>query len=144
MLAEEPAASQQGEDATEAPAVFTSDGGIKVWIEAPGILRVKLPHNAVIAGRHAESAADLIRTLADGHRYPTLLDLSGVLSVSRKARNVYGHPQAVAAYALLGNGPVDRVLAHFFLGAGPLEMPVQYFVCEAEALAWLGTHAENH
>lgn len=117
--------------------VLTSDAGIKVWLEDPGIMRVKLPQGANVAGRHAAAAAELVHTIARGSQYPLLLDLSGVMSVSRTAREVYGQPMTVTAYALLGQGPVDRVLAHYFTGAAP-SVPMQFFLSEAEAIRWLG------
>lgn len=117
----------------------TCEGGIQVWLEAPGVMRVKLPELAEVAGRHAAAAADLVRTLSKGQTFPLLLDLTRVKSVSRQARSVYGHPTVVTAYALLGDGPVDRVLAHYFLGDSPEGLPAKFFESEADALHWLGT-----
>lgn len=121
----------------------TCGGGIQVWLEAPGVMRVKLPKFADVTGRHAAAAAEVVRTLAGGHRYPLLLDLTQVKSVSRKARSVYGHPKTVTAYALLGDGPVDRVLAHYFLGSSPEGLPAKFFESESDALRWLGAACDE-
>ena len=120
-----------------------SDGGITVWLREDGIMHVKLPDNAAIAGRHAAAAAETVRVVAAGNRYPLLLDVAQVKSVSRNARRVYGHPDTVTAYALLGNGPVDRVLSHYFLGAGPPHVPAQFFESEDQAVQWLGAYVEG-
>ncbi|WP_125610477.1 STAS/SEC14 domain-containing protein [Specibacter cremeus] len=141
MTTDTSAATLARDDASGPDTALVSDGGIRVWLEPPGILRVTLPENAAVTGAHAESVADLVRQLAADRRYPLLLDLTGATSVSREARKVYCRAASVCAYALLGHSPVDRVLAHFFLGTERPMLPSKFFTSEAEALAWLERHA---
>jgi len=50
----------------------------------------------------------------------------------------------VAAWALLGRTPVDRILAHFILGGDFKSGPASYFTSEPEALKWLKENAHVH
>ncbi|MGA7206087.1 MAG: STAS/SEC14 domain-containing protein [Specibacter sp.] len=136
------------EDSTALPAAdrrvadgdaHICDGGILVWFQASGVMRVKLPEHTDVAGKHAAAAAEVVRSLAAGRKYPILLDLTRVRSVSRHARTFYGKPEMASAYALLGEGPVDRVLAHYFLGGIPEGVPANFFESESDALQWLGS-----
>lgn len=102
-----------------------------------GITRVVLPAGMHLTEELAMQAAAQVRTLADGRKRPVLLKLSGVASVSREARMVYNKATSVAAYALLGESPVDRVIANFFIGFEPTGCPRRYFTSEPEAIAWL-------
>lgn len=124
------------EDAMPAQGILTPSG-IRVWLQEPGILRVSLPAHAVITGEQAEEAATAVRDAAAGALYPMLLELTGVASVSREARDVYFRGASVSSYALLGQSPVDRVLAHFFVGSATRCIPSRYFTVESEALEWL-------
>lgn len=122
---------------------ISCDGGITLWLHANGIMHVKLPEKATVAGRHAAAAAVAVHTLTAGKSFPLLLDLTNVKSVSRHAREMYGQPRTVTAYALLGSGPVDRVLAHYFLGGAPVLVPTKFFEVEAEAVQWLESFLDD-
>lgn len=114
-----------------------ADGEIAVWISPEGIIRIKLPEHAAVTGAQAEEASAAARSLAAGHFYPILMDVTGVVSVSREARDVYNRSEAGCAYALLGQSPVDRVMAHYFLGPDSPDRPAAYFTSEADAIGWL-------
>lgn len=82
-----------------------------------------------------------IASLTNNTRMPVLVDLRGVRSQSREARDYFGGPQAEAttlAVALLIGSPVSRVLANFFLrlnSAG--RYPTRLFTDEPSAIKWL-------
>ena len=63
-----------------------------------------------------------------------------MLSVTSDARVSYTNSVVVSACALLGESPVDRVIAHFLLRAKPGSLPAQFFTSEAEARDWLREH----
>ena len=117
----------------------TCAGGVRVWLTDGGIMYVKLPENGEVSVVHAAAAAQVVRDFSGGKPYSLLLDLTGVKSVSRRAREIYGQPQATTAHALLGDGPVDRVLAHYLLASSPAGLPVKFFESEPEARQWLQT-----
>ncbi|MCI0141444.1 STAS/SEC14 domain-containing protein [Arthrobacter bambusae] len=130
------------DDASEpsAEVVTALADQITVDLAADGIVEVTLPPNSVVRSPEARAAAAAVRMFADGRRLPLLLRVTGVLSVTDDARLTYTNSVAVSACALLGESPVDRVIAHFLLRAKPGSLPGQFFTSEAEARDWLREH----
>ncbi|WP_078106250.1 hypothetical protein [Arthrobacter sp. SRS-W-1-2016] len=130
------------DDASEPSAedVTAPADQITVDLAADGIVEVTLPPNSVVRSPEARAAAAAVRMFADGRRLPLLLTVTGVLSVTDDARLTYTNSVAVSACALLGESPVDRVIAHFLLRAKPGSLPGQFFTSEAEARDWLREH----
>jgi len=125
-----------------APPVTVDDGSVLSRLTA-GILHMKIPANSVVTVSDVAAAVVAVRHLANGDRLPMLLDITGVAAVEKDASKAYMKSRTVTAYAMLGAGPVDRVLAHFSLGSGNPTMPVQFFTSETQALAWLEEHVQG-
>lgn len=124
-----------------APAAVVGAGvpaPIGVRALASGIIQVTLPPNKEIAGAEARVASAAVRTLANGRRVPVVLVITGVLGVSVEARQAYVSSIAASAFAVVGESPVDRVIAHYLLRSKTEAIPAQFFTSEAEALEWLG------
>lgn len=102
-----------------------------------GIFRLQLPTGVHINGDMARKVADQLRVLTAGRPVPMLLRLTGVGSVSRGARGVCKDADSVSACALVGESPVDRVIANFLLGGAAPKCPIQFFTSESEANLWL-------
>jgi hypothetical protein len=113
---------------------------ITVDLAEDGIVEVTLPPNSIVRAPEARAAAAAVRTFADGRRLPLLLKVTGVLSVTDDARLTYSNSVVISACALLGESPVDRVIAHFLLRAKPGSLPGRFFTSEAEARDWLREH----
>jgi hypothetical protein len=130
------------EDALDgSPGGIPAAAQITVDLAEDGIVEVTLPPNSVVRSPEAQAAAAAVRGFADGRRLPVLLIVTGVLSVTNDARLAYTNSVAVSACALLGESPVDRVIAHYLLRAKPSSLPAQFFTSEAEARRWL---SEQH
>jgi hypothetical protein len=102
-----------------------------------GIIEVLLPGNEEIEGPEARIAGDAVRSLAAGRRMPVLLVITGVVRVSIEARQVYSGSIAATAFALVGESPVDRVIAHYLLRSRSETIPAQFFTSETAAVEWL-------
>ena len=102
-----------------------------------GIIEVALPPHGEIEGPEAQVAGAAVRELADGKRVPVLLIISGVVGVSAEARQVYAGSIAASAFALVGESPVDRVIAHYLLRSKSDTIPADFFLSRTEALEWL-------
>ena len=108
-----------------------------------GIIEVLLPANQEIEGPEARIAGDIVRTIAAGRRMPVLLVITGVVGVSIEARQVYTGSIAATAFALVGESPVDRVIAHYLLRSKSETIPAQFFTSESAAVEWLRQHARD-
>ncbi|MCQ1954418.1 hypothetical protein [Arthrobacter sp. zg-Y238] len=116
----------------EARVGLAPDGGHMVLVLPPG---------EVITGSMAAVAAEKIDRLAAPRRLPLLLTLTGVDSISRSARDVFSAARSLAAVAVIGVSPVDRVIANFLLGGEVQPCPTRYFSRESDALEWLKRYA---
>ncbi len=108
-----------------------------------GIIEVLLPPNQEIEGPEARTAGDTVRSLAAGRRMPVLLVITGVVGVSMEARQVYSGSIAATAFALVGESPVDRVIAHYLLRSRSETIPAQFFTSESAAVEWLRQHVRE-
>ncbi|NUU31262.1 hypothetical protein [Arthrobacter sp. C9C5] len=127
------ALTEPGVSAAEAPA----EPVIGVRLLEGGIIEVALPPNREIEGPEARVAGEAVRMLAGGERVPVLLVISGVVGVSVEARQVYVGSIAASAFALVGESPVDRVIAHYLLRSRSEAIPAEFFISRIEALEWL-------
>ena len=130
-----------------APDVAVTTPGplpIGVRLREGGIIEVALPANEEIEGPEARVAGAAVRALANGRRVPVLLVITGVVGVSVEARHVYSTSIAASAFALVGESPVDRVIAHYLLRSKTEAIPAQFFLSEAEAIDWLGHYTSEH
>lgn len=106
-----------------------------------GILRLVLKPQSRITQADGAWARTQLLALTKGRSVAVLLEITGVDSVSREAIAFYSAASTVAAFALLGRSPVDRMIAHSLRGLAWPGCPVQYFEAEQEALTWLLEYA---
>lgn len=121
-------------DAARAIGVRMIDGAI---------IEVLLPPNQEIEGPEARIAGETVRALAAGRRMPVLLVITGVVGVSVEARQVYTGSIAATAFALVGESPVDRVIAHYLLRSRSETIPAQFFSSESAAVEWLRQYVRD-
>lgn len=115
---------------------------VDVYLQENDLIRLELPPGQPITGGLATTAAAEVLRLADGRRVRVLLGLAGVDSITREARNVFGSVPNLAAVAVLGAGPVDKVIATFLLGGSARPpFPTKYFSSEDKARTWLEEHS---
>jgi hypothetical protein len=63
--------------------------------------------------------------------------ISGAVGVTVEARQVYTGSIAASAFAIVGETPVDRVIAHYLLRSKSDTIPAEFFRSRTEALEWL-------
>jgi hypothetical protein len=107
------------------------------------IIEVTLPPNREIQGPEARAAAQAGRELANGKRMPLLLVISGVVGAGAEARQVFAASFAAAAFALVGESPVDRVIAHYLLRSRTEAIPAEFFTSRTAALEGLGPYTSE-
>jgi hypothetical protein len=125
-------------------AVDGAAAQIRVRALENGVIQVTLPPNREIAGAEARVAGVAVRALAAGRRVPVVLVICGVVGVSIEARQAYVSSIAASAFAVVGETPVDRVIAHYLLRSKTETIPAQFFTSETEAVEWLGQYAGEH
>ncbi|MBF0441122.1 MAG: STAS/SEC14 domain-containing protein [Oligoflexales bacterium] len=105
-----------------------------------GIVRVVVNRDGEVSLDDAKRAIAEISKMTEGRSVPVLIDLSGIKSICRDARNYFAGAEAaryVSASALLVSSPVSRIIGNFFIGINKHINPVQIFTSESDALDWL-------
>lgn len=122
---------------TDASTPRPEGDGFDLVLEPAGLLRLTWPRGASISESDAEAAMRQVNILCGEDRHPMLVDMATTADVSRGARSVFARPCQASRIALLGQSPVDRVIANFFLGIYKPPCPTRFFTAEREALEWL-------
>lgn len=121
----------------------SAGGCIAVETGESGIIEVLLPSNQQITASQAQEAGAAVRALASGRRVPVMLVITGVVGVASEARDVYTESTTVSAFALVGEGPVDRVFGHYLLRAKTDAVPARFFTSKSAAIEWLGLYSHD-
>ena len=108
--------------------------------DAYGMLRVTMRPGVEETLADAQEGFRAITVLRGTQRPPLLVDMRGMKSQDREARQFYGSPaviQSVAAVALLVESRVSMLIANFFITITKTRVPTKIFNAEAEARTWL-------
>lgn len=88
----------------------------------------------------ATEAVDVTWKVAEEKRRGVLVDMRGVRSQTRDAREYFlsdDVARRISAVALLVGSPVSRMIGNFFLRIGDHRIPTRIFTADVEAKAWL-------
>ncbi|WP_258804117.1 STAS/SEC14 domain-containing protein [Pseudarthrobacter sp. NS4] len=117
-------------------AIAVDGGKGTVELGADGVIRLVWKPGVVLEAVDIHAAMAAVNEVAGAQEYPMLVDMEGVGAVTRQARAVFSIPCAASRVALLGSGPVDRVLATFIVGVSP-PCSTRFFTSREDALKWL-------
>lgn len=112
------------------------------WDEREGLVRATMKEGAVFELADAKEAVDVTYEVARRTRSRVLVDMRGVRSQTRAAREHFASAETatrISAVALLVSSPLSRMIANFFLRIASLRIPTRMFDDEASAIAWLRT-----
>ncbi len=124
-----------------------SDFG-EVSIRHEGVILAKVFHNVEIDLERAKTYHALIEYLCRGEEHCTVIDLSGISTVTPDARK---HLQEVSsswgktiAVALITNTFTARIIGSFFLSINKPAYPVKIFTDSLEAQHWAHTEYKRY
>jgi hypothetical protein len=116
--------------------------------------QVECTEEDVLTLRWAESAhvtADDVRALVDSMQplracdcSLMLVDLNGMVTLTRQALTLLAGLRDVPVVAAVGRSPVERVLITHFQAVHSPSYSIEYFEDRAEALAWLHRQPMTH
>lgn len=99
-----------------------------------GVLQLQWTPGVLITYDIAVRAARVLESLSGGRVLPLLVDLAGVAGLTPEARGGMNAYRGFSAVALIGDGPMGKVVAAFSQRS---LTPTEYFTDEPEALHWL-------
>ncbi len=101
---------------------------------ADNVLFLRWASGVQITHPVAVKAARSLEVLSGGENLPLIVEMGGIDGLTLQARLGMNSYRGFARVALVGDGPVDEVLAGFAY-ASPTS--TRYFTSEAEALDWI-------
>ena len=102
-----------------------------------GIVWITWPAGITITGPAAREAMDRLGEFNDEVKQPAIVEMGGVAGLTRDGRKVFTGDCAASRMALLGDKPVERVIANFALAASRHAVPIRFFTSEEAAVDWL-------
>lgn len=109
-------------------------------LDNKGFVRATVVNGAEMTLEDAQEAVAMAERAAQGIRRPVLVDLRGIKSQTREARQFFVGEEATrvgAAVALLVDSPVSRIIGNFFLRLNVQRTPTELFRTEQDAVAFL-------
>ena len=119
------------DDGEDGPHRFHLDEG------PDGIVRLTWDRDLRVTAAMAKQAMVAVDDVNAGRPRPLLVRMARTTALDREAREQFAEKTSIAAIALLGETPVDRLLAASTVGRGVTEAPARYFTDERDAVAWL-------
>ena len=105
-----------------------------------GVLWIEWVTNATVTDHEASALVGRAAALGSDRCPPMLVMLNGMVSLSRGALEMFSHGLKIAAMALVGPSPVDRLLASYFTEVHEPPYPTRHFDTAEDALVWLTGH----
>jgi hypothetical protein len=102
-----------------------------------GIVWITWPRGCHITGPMAQDAMDQLGVFNGGRKQPAVVEMVGIAGLTRESRQVFTRDCAASRMALLGDKPVERVLANFALSVSKHTVPIRFFTAEEAAVEWL-------
>lgn len=110
------------------------------WIGNDGIAWTMVKPDAEIFLKDAKENTAVIETFYNGKKFPLLVDIRNIKSISSEAREhftIKGRESVVTAYAMILSSSLSRIIGNFFLSFDKPTVPVKLFGDADEALTWL-------
>jgi hypothetical protein len=124
-------------------AVSSDESGVRVdpftMGLRDGILWVDWIRGTSVSDADARAFIGRAVALSAGVRLPMLVELNGIVTVTRNAFLQSAKKLDIAAMALVGPSAVDKVIAAHFIEVHHPPYPTRYFPSHAEALVWLSS-----
>jgi len=114
-----------------------------VQLDDDGLLVLTLHRGLSVNAELAQQVVDRLFDLVGERRVVVLLRMAGVRWATAEVRSIAHTFTPSLAVAVVGNGPVDRVLGNFFLRIFADDGCSRYFDDETEARTWLAAHAQH-
>ena len=115
-------------------------GKFYTWMGSDNIDRTMVKPDAEIFLQDAKENTVVIETFYIGKKFPLLVDIQNIKSISPEAREHFtlkGRESVVKAYAMILSSSLSRMIGNFFLSFHKPVVPVKLFDHEEKALAWL-------
>ncbi len=122
------------------PDSAIESGSSHLWLDEDGILIAVNKPTSLHDLKDALENLGLTKELSQGKPRPLLVDMTGIKSMSREAREEYakaGVDSIVTAIGLVTRSAMSRIVANFFLSFNRPAVPTRLFNNVETAKKWL-------
>ncbi|MCB1193628.1 MAG: STAS/SEC14 domain-containing protein [Leptospiraceae bacterium] len=112
----------------------------KTFLRKDGLIQVDALPNSKMTIEDAIENIEAQKSLANGKKYPLLVNLGAVGSINRDARVYLGGTEAeknISATAIVVSSIVGKIIGNFMIGLNKTIYPTRLFTEVREAIAWL-------
>lgn len=111
---------------------------VKIWIE-DNILFCVYENKLNIDLEIANECVELRLEYAKGVSYPVVIDIKGIISITKEAREYFSSKgaESITAGAFIINSPLTKILGNIFLTVNKPQTPAKLFTNEKAAMKWL-------
>ena len=109
------------------------------WLDANGIIRRVIHVGADETLDEAKKGLKIMLDISGGMKRPLLIDLRGMKSITREARQFLSSESSkhFTAVATIVDSPITKMIGNFAMRINPLGITVRIFSDESKALEWL-------
>jgi len=109
------------------------------WLDANGIIRRVIHVGADENLDEAKKGLKFMLDISGGMKRPLLVDLRGMKSITREARQFLSGESSkhFTAVATIVDSPITKMIGNFAMRINPLGITVRIFSDESKALEWL-------
>lgn len=109
-----------------------------------GVLWISWLDGMSVGDRDAVSLIDRAGAISGDVCPPMLVELNGMVTLTRNALQRFAKDLNIAAMAIVGPSAVDKAIADFFREVHEPPYPTRYFENQESALHWLTAHLHDH
>jgi hypothetical protein len=110
---------------------------VTIELSRLGYLHVRWTPGAVVTEIEATGLKSRAAELSSGQALPMLVEMASMKSIDRGAAEIFSAPWSLVRMALVGAGPVDKVIASFYASRHNHSCPTRFFTSMDEAMTWV-------
>lgn len=111
----------------------------KTWLTG-NIIYTEVKLNAVIDLEAAKNNTEMVRKLSGEKKYPLLVDLNNIKSITKEAREHFsmkGRDSYINSLAMVIKSPISRMIGNYFINLSSPTVPTKLFNSKEKAIKWL-------
>jgi hypothetical protein len=111
----------------------------KTWL-SDNIIYTEVKLNAIIDLEAAKNNTEMVRKLSGEKKYPLLVDLNNIKSITKEARDHFamkGREPLINSLAMVIKSPISRMIGNYFINLSSPIVPTKLFNSKEKAIKWL-------
>ncbi len=111
----------------------------KTWL-SDNIIYTEVKLNAIIDLEAAKNNTEMVRKLSGEKKYPLLVDLNNIKSITKEARDHFamkGREPLINSLAMVIKSPISRMIGNYFINLSSPTVPTKLFNSKEKAIKWL-------